>query len=193
MSSCQSCQPQIIAIDQICFFLEADVHIISRMPGLQYQALHVRELLTVSRTDVQRLLSTLPPFSAAPTQARTARTFTISDLAFFSIVSMLHKRLAMPLRVIAGFSGELHAMLSQPAASNSMPERYFLNQGGDGNWKVGIDANGVLSLAIDPAPIWRSVYGFVGLEPSPQANLQFGLMAVPTPSAVESSNARRAR
>jgi hypothetical protein len=193
MPICQTHHPQLVASHQICFFFEAALRILLRMAGLQYQAVHIRELLTVSRTDVQRLLSTLPPFSAAPTQARTARAFTISDLAFFSIVSVLHKQLAMPLRAIAGFSGELHAMLSQPAASNSMPERYFLNQGDDGKWQVGFDARGVLSLAIDPVPIWRTVYEFVGLEPSPQANLQFGLMAVPMPSAAEASNARRAR
>lgn len=159
------------------------------MAGLQYQAVHIRELLGVSRTDVQRWLSTLPPFSESPTQARTARTFTISDLAFFSIVAMLHKQLEMPLRTIACFSADLHALLNAPAASNTMPTRYFANQV-DGLWQIGTEINGAVSLTIDSAPIWRAVYEFVGLEPSPQSHLPFGLMAVPSPS-VEQPNARR--
>lgn len=160
------------------------------MAGLQYQAVHIRDLLGVSRTDVQRWLSTLPPFSKSPTQARTARTFTISDLAFFSIVSLLHKQLEMPLRTIAGFSADLHAILNVPAASNALPARYFANQV-DGLWRVGTEIGGSVSLAIDSGAIWRAVYEFVGLEPNPQSHLQFGLMALPSPSS-EQSNARRA-
>lgn len=162
------------------------------MAGLQYQAVHIRELLNASRTDVQRWLSTLPPFSTAPTQIRTARTFTISDLAFFSIVSLLHRRLDMPLRTIASFSGKLHTMLNAPAASNAMPARYFVSQNDDGAWHVGTEVGGAVSLAIDPVPIWHAVYEFVGLEPNPQSHLQFGLMALPSPSSVEKPNARRA-
>lgn len=151
--------------------------------------MHIRELLGVSRTDVQRWLSTLPPFSESPTQARTARTFTVSDLAFFSIVAMLHKQLEMPLRTIASFSVGLHALLNAPAASNAMPARYFANQV-DGLWQVGTEIDGTVSLAIDSEPIWRAVYEFVGLKLNPQSHLQFGLMAVPSPS-MEQSNARR--
>jgi len=154
------------------------------MAGLQYQAVHIRKLLGVSRTDVQRWLSTLPPFSELPTLARTARTFTISDLAFFSIVAMLHNQLEMPLRTIASFSGGLHALLNAPAASNAMPARYFVNQV-DGRWEIGTEIDGAMSLAIDSGPIWRAVYEFVGLEPNPQFHLQFGLMAVPSPSVVK--------
>lgn len=162
------------------------------MAGLQYQAVHIRELLNASRTDVQRWLSTLPPFSTAPTQIRTARAFTISDLVFFSIVSLLHKRIDMPLRTVASFSEKLHTMLNAPVASSIMPAYYFVSQNNDGDWHVGTEVSGALSLAIDPVPIWRSVYEFVGLEPNPQAHLQFGLMALPSPSSVESPNARRA-
>ena len=176
---------------QICIRFEAVLPILQRMAGLQYQAVHIRDLLGASRTDVQRWLSTLPPFSVLPTQARTARTFTISDLAFFSIVSMLHTRLAMPLRAIADFSASLHAMLSAPAASNALPARYFINQNQDSVWTVSTEANGVVSLAIDPAPIWRAVYEFVGVEPNPQSHLHFGLMAQPSASIQESANARR--
>lgn len=177
---------------QNCIKSEAGLRIMDAMAGLQYQAVHIRELLNASRTDVQRWLSTLPPFSTAPTQIRTARAFTISDLAFFSIVSLLHKRLDMPLRTVASFSGKLHMMLIAPMASNIVPARYFVNQNDDGDWHVGTEVSGVLSLAIDPVPIWRSVYEFVGLEPNPQAHLQFGLMALPSPSSVEPPNARRA-
>ena len=83
-------------------------------------------------------------------------------------------------------------MLNAPAASNVIPARYFVNQNDDGVWHVGAEVSGALSLAIDPMPIWRSVYEFVGLEPNPQSHLQFGLMALPSPSSVEPSNARRA-
>lgn len=162
------------------------------MAGLHYQAVHIRELLNVSRTDVQRWLSTLPPFSTAPTQIRTARTFTISDLAFFSIVALLHSRLDMPLRTIASFSKELHTMLSAPAASNTMSMRYFVSQNDDGAWHVDTEVGGAVSLAIDFVPIWRAVYEFVGLEPNPQSHLQFGLMALPSRSSVEPHNVRRA-
>lgn len=157
------------------------------MAGLQYQAVHIRELLGVTRTDVQRWLNTLPPFSESPTQARTARAFTVNDLAFFSIVALLHKQLDMPLRTIANFSAELHALLSAPATSNTMPARYFVNQV-DSYWRVGTEIDGAVSLAIDLAPIWCAVYEFVGLEPNPQSHLPFGLMAVPSHS-VEQSNA----
>lgn len=159
------------------------------MAGLQYQAMHIRELLGVSRTDVQRWLNTLPPFSELPTQARTARTFTVSDLAFFSIVAVFHKQLDVPLRTIASFSSGLHALLNAPAASNAMPARYFANQV-DGQWQIATEIGGTVSLAIDSGPIWRAVYEFVGLEPSPQFHLQFGLMAVPSPS-VKQPNAQR--
>lgn len=159
------------------------------MAGLQYQAVHIRELLGVSRTDLQRWLSTLPPFRESPTQARTARTFTVSDLAFFSIVTLLHKRLDMPLRTIAGFSASLHELLNAPAASSAMPDRYFVNLV-DGRWQVGIQIDGDVSLAINLDPIWRAVYEFVGLKLNPQSHLQFGLTAVPSPS-VEQPNARR--
>lgn len=174
---------------QYCTNFGAVLTIIRQMAGLQYQAVHIRELVGVSRTDLQRWLCTLPPFNKSPTQARTARTFTVSDLAFFSIVVLLHKELEMPLRTIAYFSAELHALLNVPAASNAAPARYFVNQV-DGIWKVGTEIDGSVSLSIDSGPIWLSVYEFVGLELNPQSHLQFGLMAVPSPS-VEQPNARR--
>lgn len=161
------------------------------MAILQYQAAHIRDLLGASRTDVQRWLTTLPPFSTSPTRARTARTFTISDLAFFSLVSMLHTRLNMPLRTIATFSTKLHTMLSAPAASSDMAARYYVNQDDDGVWHVGTEVGGVVSLSIDLVPVWHAVYEFVGLEPNPQSQLQFGLMALPTPVTSEPANARR--
>lgn len=162
------------------------------MSGLQYQAVHVRELLNASRTDVQRWLSTLPPFNTAATQIRTARTFTISDLAFFSIVSLLHRQLDVPLRTIANFSEALYTMLKAPTAFNALPERYFMNQNTDGAWRVETQASGAVSFAVDPMPIWQAVYEFVGVQPNPQSHLPFGLMALPCPSTVELPNARRA-
>jgi hypothetical protein len=176
--------------EQYCIGFDAVLPILRPMAGLQYQAVHIRELLGVSRTDVQRWLSTLPPFSTLPTQARTARAFTISDLAFFSMVSLLHKQLELPLRAIASFSADLHALLNAPAASNAVPARYFANQV-DGVWHVGTEMDGSVSLAIDSGRIWRAVYEFVGLEPNPQSHLQFGLMALSSPSS-EQPNARRA-
>lgn len=162
------------------------------MAVLQYQAVHIRELLNLTRTEVQRWLCALPPFSTAPTQVRTARAFTIGDLAFFSIVSLLHKQLDLPVRSIAGFSEELHTLLNTPTAANTMSLRLFVNQDDGGVWRVGTEVGGALSLAIDVAPIWRSVYEFVGLEPNRQSHLQFGLMALPPLSSVEPPNARRA-
>lgn len=174
---------------QSCFKVEAALHIMHVMAALQYQAIHIRELLSANRSEVQRWLSSLPPFSTTPTQARTARTFTISDLAFFSVVSLLRSRFDMPLPAIASFSGALHSMLNAPTAFNALPWRYFVNQEADGSWRVGIEAGGDVSIALDPVPIWRTVYEFVGVEPNPQSNLPFGLMGLP--SSVELPDARR--
>ena len=55
------------------------------------------------------------------------------DLAFFSVVALLHKQLDMPLRTIANFSAGLHVLLNAPATSNTMLARYFVNQV-DGHW-----------------------------------------------------------
>jgi len=163
------------------------------MAALQYRAVHVRELLNLSRTELQRWLSTLPPFSIAPTHARTARLFTITDLAFFSMVALLQRRLDLPLRTIASFSTAMYEHVGTPATSTSSPARFFLNQSDDDSWQVGSEASGVLSLSVDPASIWQSVYQFVGLELPAQANLPFALMSVLPSHTMEPSHVRRTR
>ncbi len=163
------------------------------MASLQYTAVHVRNLLGISRTDLQRWLSALPPFRAAPTQARTARSFTITDLAFFSILSALQERLGLPLRTIADFSAALYDQVDARAALAGSAVRFFLTQGEDGNWQVSADASGVLSLAIDPVPVWESVYQFVGVALPAQRELALGLVSLSQQPEKEQAHVRRAR
>ena len=148
------------------------------MAALQYTAVHVRNLLGLSRTELQRWLGALPPFAQAPTAARLARQFTITDLAFFSIVAGLHHRLEVPLRTIANFSAALHSQVGFRVAVAGSGGRFFLNQTDDGTWRIGSVAEGSVSLSIDPAPIWESVYQFVGVAPA-QRELALGLVALP--------------
>lgn len=163
------------------------------MAHLQYTAVHVRNLLNLSRTELQRWLSALPPFSLAPTQARTARTFTIADLAFISIVAVLHERLGLPLRTIATFSAALYGQVDARAALAGSAIRFFVNQVEDGSWQVGPETRGILSLTVDPVPVWESVYQFVGVALPAQRELALGLVSLPQSSEMEHLHARRAR
>lgn len=151
------------------------------MAGLQYTAVHVRTLLSLNRTELQRWLATLPPFCSATTQARTARLFTITDLAFFSMVAWLHQRLDLPLRTIATFSSAIYDHMDMPAALAGGSARFFLNQDANREWEVGPEAKGDLSITVDPAPIWESVYQFVGIAVPAQRELALGLISLPQP------------
>lgn len=163
------------------------------MAGLQYTAVHVRKLLGLNRTELQRWLATLPPFSFAITQARTARLFTITDLAFFSTVAWLHQRLELPLRTIATLSSAIYDHMDIPAALAGGSARFFLNQDANGEWQVGPEAKGDLSLTVDPAPIWESVYQFVGVAVPAQRELALGLVSLQQQENVERHHGTRAR
>jgi hypothetical protein len=163
------------------------------MAGLQYTAVHVRTLLSLSRTELQRWLATLPPFSQASTKERTARLFTITDLVFFSTVAQLHQRLELPLRTIAKLSAAMYQYLDTPAIMAGTSARYFLNQANDGFWTIGTDPSGMLSIAIDSAPILESVYQFIGVAVPPQRELGFGLISLPSKDNMERPRAKRAR
>ncbi|MFK2902845.1 hypothetical protein ISP17_02625 [Dyella ginsengisoli] len=163
------------------------------MAGIHYTAVHVRELLGLSRTDLQRWLSALPPFNQVKAKPRTARQFTIADLAFFRAVAELHQRLGLSLHSIAAFSAPLRARLDMRAALTGGTVRLYINQVGDGAWAVGSEAQGALSVALDLEPIWLAVYAFVGVAMPAQRELALGLVSLSGSSHQEDRRGRQAR
>lgn len=139
----------------------------------------------MSRTDFQRWLSQLPPFNQVVTQARTARRFTINDLAFFSLVGLLHRQLGLPLGDIAEFSFVLHEHVNRPSSLGTPAGRFFLNQFQKGTWTVDPEAKGTVSLSLDPELVWNAVYQFIGLALPTQRELAFGLVSVANPASRE--------
>ena len=162
------------------------------MAGLQFTAVHVRSLLELSRTELHRWLMLLPPFNKEATQARTARRFTINDLAFFSLIALLHRKLGLPVSAIAPFAESLYEHVSRPTALNTPAARIFLNQDASGSWDASADAQGSLSLSIDTEPIWNTVYDFIGLSMPAQRELGLGLISVSTTNSKEPARGRRA-
>jgi hypothetical protein len=162
------------------------------MAGLQFTAMHVRGLLGLSRTDLHRWLTQLPPFNQAPTQARTARRFTITDLAYFSFIALLHRRLGIPLSTISVLSQSLYDHVSRPLSLNATAAPIFLNQVGENEWEASAEARGSLSLVIDSEAVWNAVYEFIGLSMPAQRELALGLVSVNTPSSQELVRGRHA-
>lgn len=162
------------------------------MAGLQFTAMHVRGLLGLTRTDLQRWLSLLPPFDQAPTQARTARRFAITDLAFFSLVALLHRGLGLPVATIARFSASLYDHVSRPSSLNSPAARFFLNRVNEDIWEAALEPVGGVSISIDPEPVWRDVYAFIGLQMPVQRELALGLVSVNPLSVRNPVRGRRA-
>lgn len=148
------------------------------MAGLQFTAMHVRGLLGLTRTDLQRWLNALPPFDQAPTQARTARRFAITDLAFFSLVALVHRDLGLPVTTISRFSVVLYDQVNRPSSLNSPSARFFLNQVDEGIWEAALEPAGSVSISIDPEPVWKDVYAFIGLQMPVQRELGLGLVSV---------------
>lgn len=162
------------------------------MAGLQFTAVHVRGLLGLTRTDFQRWLNVLPPFDQAPTQVRTARRFAITDLAFFSLIALLHRGLGLPVTTIARFSASLHDHVNRPSSLSSPAARLFLNRINDDVWEVALEPAGGVSISIDPEPIWKDVYGFIGLQMPVQRELALGLVSVNPLSVRDHVRGRRA-
>lgn len=150
------------------------------MKGLDYTAVHVRKLLSLNRSELQRWLAVLPPFCDVATQVRSARVFTMRDLAFFSAVAVLQKQLDLPIRKVSEFSVELHARISATAALSDRGARIYLNRDGTGGWRVAGEPAGTVSLSLDPASLWVAVYRFVGIDTAPtQRELPLGLVSIP--------------
>lgn len=162
------------------------------MASLQFTAMHVRSLLGLTRTDLQRWLSALPPFNQALTQARTARRFAITDLAFFSLVALLHRGLGLPVSTIARFSASLHDHVNRPSSLNSPAARLFLNQVDGGVWEAALEPAGGISISIDPEPVWKDVYAFIGLQMPVQRELALGLVSVNALPLKDAVRGRRA-
>jgi len=147
------------------------------MTEFHFTATHVRSLLGLTRTDLQRWLKVLPPFNQAPTQARTARRFTITDLAFFSLTALLHRSLGLPVTTIARFSASLYDYVNRPSSLSSPAARLFLNRINESVWEVAIEPAGGVSISIDPQTVWKDVYEFIGLQMPVQGELALGLMS----------------
>ena len=163
------------------------------MAGLQFTAIHVRGLLGLTRTDLQRWLNVLPPFDQAPTQARTARRFAITDLAFFSLVALLHRGLGLPVTTIAQFSASLYDHVNRPSSLSPPAARLFLNQGNEsGVWVTALEPAGCISISIDPEPVWKDVYAFIGLQMPVQRELALGLVSVNQPPVRDPVRGHRA-
>lgn len=163
------------------------------MNGLHYTAVHVRELLGLSRTELQRWLSALPPFNRAETKARSARQFVITDLAFFCIVANLHRRMGISLSSIASFSALLHEQLNMRAALTGTSVRICLNLSDEDSWAISTETQGSMSLVIDLEPMWRAVYQFIGVAVPAQRELALGLVSLPSSDVQEHSRGRVVR
>lgn len=148
------------------------------MTEFHFTAMHVRSLLGLTRTELQRWLNVLPPFNQAPTQARTARQFSITDLAFFSLVALLHRSLGLPVTTIARFSASLYDYVNRPSSLSSPAARLFLNRINESVWEVAIEPAGDVAVSIDPQPVWKDVYAFIGLQMPVQRELALGLVSV---------------
>lgn len=144
-------------------------------------AVHVRDFLQLNRSEFQRWLDILPPFSTAPTQARQARVFTLKDLVFFGVIALMHRELGVALNKVAQFSAILYQRLGAPIALDN-PEQYVaLSVSTKGEWDISIDRVEQLSLVVNLGPIWEDVYRFLGLGHMPQQkSLPFGLVTVDT-------------
>lgn len=162
------------------------------MSEFHFTAMHVRSLLGLTRTDLQRWLNVLPPFNQAPTRARTARQFAITDLAFFSLVAMLHRSLGLPVATIAQLSASLYDYVNRPSSLSSPAVRLFLNRINESAWEVAIEPAGGVSVSIDPQPVWDDVYAFIGLQLPAQRQLALGLVSVNPLSVRNSPRGRRA-
>lgn len=147
------------------------------MKNPKLTAVHVRSFTGLSRTELQRLLNTIPPFSSSHTQARRARVFSIKDLAFLKIISYLINEVGFGQTQISSFSSLLYQKLGSPASHDDTAEiKLCLTT--EGKWEVAsIDSK--FNFEIETKSTWRELNAFLHLdEPSVQHVLPFGLSAV---------------
>ncbi|WP_290904658.1 hypothetical protein [Aquabacterium sp.] len=113
-------------------------------------------------------------------------------MAFFSLVALLHRGLGLPVTTIARFSTSLYDHVNRTSSLSSPAARLFLNQVSEGVWEAALEPAGGLSISIDPEPVWKDVYAFIGLQMPVQRELALGLVSVTPPLLRDPVRGRRA-
>lgn len=165
---------------QSCIHFDADVERIQRQMHLT--ANHVREFVGISRTDFQRWLKTLPPYSSQVTQIRKARAFDAHDLVFFATVHFLSTQAGLRLDAIGNFSEPLRNELSKLSDLSHETRWIELNYAVAVGWSIYSDPTqkeSEFSVKIDVSSTWFRVHQFLGLTSDwAQSDLPLGLRPV---------------
>lgn len=151
---------------------------------MRLTASHVREFVEVSRTDFQRWLTILPPYSEHQTEARKARAFEARDLVFFAMVKYLTSQVGLKLDAIANFSECMRNDLTKLSDLSTESRQVALLFSSDKGWSIdsGITQAFEVSLKVDVSHIWFRVHQFLGLTSDwAQNNLPLGLQPVVAP------------
>jgi len=158
------------------------------MKTIKITSSDVRACLEVGRSELQRWLTVLPPFSKETTVARKARQFKVKDLVFLHLVKTLIKSVGISAETVSSFSCQLYEAVSAATASARASDRMVtLTLSHDGQWDLAGEVTEVAVLTLDVQPALSRVYTFLGLESQPeQRDLPLGLLIV------ESRQSRRA-
>lgn len=146
---------------------------------MRLTASHIREFVEVSRTDLQRWLTILPPYATRSTEARKARMFEARDLVFFALIRFLICEVGLRLDAIAGFSEYLRDDLSKLSDLSIESRWIVLSYSREKGWRTRLDNATVveLKIEIDVTQIWLEVHQFLGLTSNwAQSNLPLGLV-----------------
>jgi hypothetical protein len=148
----------------------------------------VRVCLGVGRSELQRWLTTLPPFSVETTVERKARQFKVKDLVFLHLVKTLIKSAGLSADTVSGFSLYLYEAVSAATVSaRAADRRVTLVLNDNEQWTLDGGTSELAVLTLDVQPALSRVYTFLGLESQPeQRDLPLGLLVV------ESQQNRRA-
>lgn len=150
-------------------------------------AADVRQFLDLSRSELQRWMTVLPPYASTPTRVRSARRFLVRDLAFLRVVAFLHRDIGIPLAVIAQFANLIYEHVGAYLSVDGFPVPAGSSSGitvcldaDTGTWHVGqFNAPSRFMLYVELNSVWSEVYAFLGLQPSSsQLALPLGLVRV---------------
>lgn len=152
------------------------------MKTIKITSSDVRACLEVGRSDLQRWLAILPPFSVETTMARKARHFKIKDLVFLHLVKTLIKSIGLSAETVSDFSLQLYDAISAATASARSSDRMVtLKLSHNEKWTLEEDSSELAILTLDVQPALSRVYKFLGLETQPeQRDLPLGLLVVET-------------
>jgi hypothetical protein len=68
----------------------------------------------------------------------------------------------------------------------------LLESGQEGVWDAALEPAGGVSISIDPEPVWKDVYAFIGLQMPVQRELALGLVSVNLLPVMDPLRGRRA-